>query len=204
MGIKTIIFDLGNVIVDYSNQRLYENLAGCAELEWREVKDRIERSEITEEFDRGKFSGRKFYGKLSNLIGMEISYEDFKGVWSSHFSRKKEMEKLVKKLKNNYKLFLLSNINELHYGWLEENYPILKSFDEHVLSFKVGKRKPNPEIFEIALEKTGAKPKGCAYTDDIEKYVKVADNLGIRGIVFKNREQLAKEIKDLGVKLRGH
>jgi putative hydrolase of the HAD superfamily len=72
-------------------------------------------------------------------------------------------------------------------------------FDEWILSFEVGAKKPRQRIYEAIFEKMNIRPGEVFYIDDIPKYVEVAKHLGIGGMVFKNACQLWEFIKKNGI-----
>ena len=70
---------------------------------------------------------------------------------------------------------------------------------EVVFSFEVGYRKPEKEIFMIALEKLKLKPEECIFIDDREKFLQTPRELGFKVILFKNYTQFVKDLKERGV-----
>ena len=60
--------------------------------------------------------------------------------------------------------------------------------------------KPDPEIYKKALKRMKLKPEETVFIDDIKKFVKGAEKIGIKGIHFKNSKQLIKDLKKLNVK----
>jgi len=108
-----------------------------------------------------------------------------------------EMIEIAKKLKKNYKLGLLSNQIE---DWLEEiikKYQLDQIFDVIVTSYKEKIPKPDIEIFKITVERLGVQPETCVYIDDLEKNISPAKELGMKPILFKNIEQMKKELQEL-------
>ena len=105
-----------------------------------------------------------------------------------------EVEKIIKSLKGKVKLVLLSNTNELQYEYARKKYKIIEMFDEFVLSYKVGMRKPHPLIFLEAVKKSGTLPWNCVYFDDIKEFVIIARFLGIKAFQFKNAKKLRNDL----------
>lgn len=197
--IKTVIFDLGNVVVKHNNPLLYKRLSQHSSVSPEKVKKEL-KSRIGIEFDKGELKPKEFYRKFSDSINLKLNYKDFKKIWSSHFSRNKPMEKLVRKLKDSYEIFLLSNTNKLDYEFLEERYPILNIFDKTILSFEVKSRKPKLKIFEEIFNRTNSNPEECIFTDNKIEYVRVAEKLGINGIHFKGIKEFKRKLKKIGIK----
>lgn len=104
-------------------------------------------------------------------------------------------------LKNRYRIALLSNINILHFEYIKKTFFVLNNFSNIIASYKVGFRKPHPEIYSIALRALGVSPENCFYTDDRPELIESARELGIKGFVFKSAEQLKKDLLDSGVNI---
>ncbi|MDY6788468.1 MAG: HAD family phosphatase [Candidatus Nanohaloarchaea archaeon] len=197
--IGTLIFDLGNVVIGHDDEfltrRIVERSPASTEKvnkAWRQLRNR---------FQRGEMAPREFFEKFSRVLGgFEGNYEGFKQVLSSHFSRKREMEAFVRKVSDSgYKIALLSNTNAIHYEFIEDNFPVVELFDPVILSFRVGARKPEKEIFKAALERISAEPEECVFIDDREENARAAERAGIRGIHFRGKESLLRELEELGI-----
>jgi HAD superfamily hydrolase (TIGR01509 family) len=80
-----------------------------------------------------------------------------------------------------------------------ENYPIVHWFDEWLLSFEVGAKKPKQRIYDAIFEKMDVKPNEVFYVDDISKYVETAQQLGLHGVVFRSAAQLWDFIQKNGI-----
>jgi putative hydrolase of the HAD superfamily len=91
----------------------------------------------------------------------------------------------IKKLKNNYKIFLLSNTNEIHIKAFrkkigEKQWEAFSSlFDKMYLSHQIGFRKPGKEAFQIILEENKLKPNEVFFIDDSPQHIEAAKKLGI-------------------------
>ena len=67
------------------------------------------------------------------------------------------------------------------------------------LSYKMGRRKPEPMIFQAVFEMSQLSPAKHIFIDDKEEFVSVARSLGMRGIVFKSDGQLKTELMKNGI-----
>ena len=92
-------------------------------------------------------------------------------------------------LEGKYKLGLLSNVATG--GAVDE----LGIFDDIVLSGEVGLQKPDPRIYELAVERLGVSLEECVFVDDSVGNVDVAESLGMRGIVYEDFEGFVKEFE---------
>ena len=191
---KTIIFDLGNVIVNVDKAEQYRKLAGKSNKNVFYVRDYIEKCKARKYFEEGKLTPQQFYFELKNDLNLSMKFKEFKNVWCNIFTLNKGVEKLVRKLEKNYKLILLSNTDILHFEYMKNKYKIIKKFDDYVLSYKVGFRKPSPLIFLAALKKAKSLPFDCIYIDDIPDFVRIASFMGIRAFQYSSYEKLVGDL----------
>nr|AQS32399.1 hypothetical protein [uncultured archaeon] len=199
--IKTILCDLGNVIVFFNEDKLIKGLAEFSNKDEKYVHRFFNRSIARSGFDKGKISAEQFFRHFKTNLNLKLNFSQFKKIWCSCFSPNKEMEELLKKLKKNYNLVLLSNTDEMHFTYIKNNYPILDIFDDLILSYKVGYKKPSPLIYLYALKKTGRFPSHILYIDDIKEYVRAAKLFGIKSIQYKNFEKLKLDLKQKNIKI---
>ena len=105
--------------------------------------------------------------------------------------------KIMKRLKRNYKLVLLSNTDIMRYGFIKEKFPEVQVFDEYVLSYDVGFMKPHPQMYRQALKKAEAGAEECVFIDDTEKNIEAAAKLGINVIHFKPQTNLESALQEM-------
>lgn len=199
--IKTILCDLGNVIVSFDYNKIVKGLAKFSNKNEKYIYKFYLTSRARDNFDKGKITATRFFTNFKNNLNLKIDFNQFKRVWYSCFSPNKEMENLFKKLKKNYKLILLSNTDEIHFTHIRNNYKILDIFDDFVLSYEVGYKKPNPLIYLYALKKAKTFPNKIVYIDDIYRFVRVARSFGIKSIQYKDIQKLKTDLKCMNVKI---
>ncbi len=195
--IKVFIFDLGKVIVDFDHMIICRKLSKHTNHSKEEVYDIIFNSGLEKSYDEGRITSRQFYKKMKKLVGAEIGYQDFSAIWSDIFSLNKPLLRLLHNLKGRYTLLLLSNTNDLHFRQIKSKFPEVLVFDDYVLSYKLGFRKPDKRIYRKALSLAKCKPGECVYIDDIKKYVDVAREFGMVGIRYVSMQDLKRKIKTL-------
>ena len=178
--IKTILCDLGSVIVFVDSNKIIEGLAKFSNKNEKYIHDFFLNAISREGFDKGKITSNRLFLNFKNNLNLKLNFTQFKKIWCSCFSPNKEMEKLLRKLKKNYELILLSNTDEIHFAHTRNNYKILNIFDDFILSYKVGYKKPNPLIFLHAIKKAKTSPNELLYIDDIYSYIAAARFLGIK------------------------
>lgn len=92
----------------------------------------------------------------------------------------------IKGLKNRFKTAILSNSNKEFFGSLTSRTALDEYFDEIILSADLGIIKPDPRIYEYALEKLQVRPQETIFVDDLAKYTQAAGQLGVKTIVYSD------------------
>ena len=197
---KAIIFDLGNVLVQFDFERWRQALEGFCPYAAAEIRQRIAATDLVERFETGLIGPPDFVAQLSGILSLDMDYADFCKLWSSIFTDPLIPEAMLEGLAARYRLVLLSNTNAIHFEMIRENYPMLRHFHERVLSYEMHAMKPHPEIFQAALECCGCPPEECFYTDDIAAYVEAAQRLGLDAVQFESLAQLERELKARGIR----
>lgn len=105
------------------------------------------------------------------------------------------MDTLIADLSKRYKVALLSNTS--NFEQIEPRWGIAKHFHEIAYSFQAGSIKPEAEAFQYVLKRLGLKAEQCAFVDDTQENIDAADALGIRGILYKDTEQLREALARL-------
>lgn len=198
--IKTILFDLGGVIVPLDFQRGYRAMEQWCSYPAAEIPKRIGSTDLVRRFETGLVPPEAFVRELSGILELRISYREFCDLWSSIFPPHTLVpESLVAALSRRYRLLLVSNTNIIHFEMIRANYPLLAYFDDYILSYRVGALKPSAKIYEAAIARAGCAPEECFFTDDIPLYVEGARAAGIDAVRFHSPEQLELELKARGV-----
>lgn len=198
--IKTIIFDLGRVIIPFDFKRGYKRMAPLCGYSAEEIPKRLSTSDLVSRFETGAVEPQAFVNELSGILGLKTDYDQFCDIWTSIFLPETLIsEDFIKALRRNHRLLVLSNTNAIHFDMVWKAYPILHQFDGHVLSYRVGAMKPSPLIYREAIRQAGCAPQEIFFTDDIPAYVEAACLEGIDAVQFQNSEQIQNELRRRGV-----
>jgi epoxide hydrolase-like predicted phosphatase len=202
VAIRTVIFDLGRVIVPFDFTRAYEQMSRRSGLSHDEIRERIRSTGLVPMLESGRIEAEPFVEQLCEAISCPLSFDEFRQIWFSIFSTETLIpESLIESLKGRYRLLVLSNTNSMHYEMVERAYPHLRHFDHYVLSYKVGAMKPDEAIYREALRHAHADPAECFFTDDIPEYVEGARRLGIDAVQFHSHDQIVHELRVRGVEV---
>lgn len=202
--IKAIIFDLGNVLIDFDHRIAAREVARFTDKTAQQIFDFFFDSELTGIFEEGKISPREFFLKVKETLNSELDYDEFVPIWNKIFflsEKNHAVYALAKHLKEYYKLALLSNINILHFEYLKKRFSVFDAFHHIIMSYELGLRKPSALIYQKALEILGVLPEEVFYTDDRPELVQSASQLGIKAFIFKGIEQLKKDLISAGINI---
>ncbi len=196
---KTLIFDLGRVLVYFDFARAYRALEPFCPCPALDMPKRLLSTDLVQRFETGRLAPRDFHAGFSQLIGLDLDYDRFCPIWTSIFTHELLPESLLEDLSNRYRLVLLSNTNPIHFEMIRGAYPHLKHFHDLVLSYEVGALKPEEAIYRAAIERAGCKPEECFYTDDIPEFVEGGRLAGMDAVQFESRQQLERELRARGI-----
>jgi epoxide hydrolase-like predicted phosphatase len=194
--IKTVIFDLGKVLIPFDFSRGYQGMEKLCGHPAAEIRKRIAATDLVYRFETGLVEPRDFVQQLSRILDLRATYEQFCEIWSSIFLPDPLLpESLLAGLRERYRMLVLSNTNAIHFEMVRQNYPLLRHFDDLILSYEVKAMKPAPAIYQAAIARAGCRPEECFYTDDIAAYAEAARAQGIDAVQFESREQLERELR---------
>ena len=198
--IKTIILDLGNVIVPLDFPAAYRAIAPRCGMKPEDVSKRLGTTDLVPRLESGLIDPKDFYSQVSALLGLSIGYEEFTDAWSTIFVKDTFVpEQMLASLRERYRLLLLSNTNAIHILFLRSQYPLLRHFHQQVLSHEVKALKPAAAMYEAALLHAVGTPEECFFTDDILAYVEGARRHGIHAEQFLGLEKLENDLRSRGV-----
>ena len=197
--IKSIIFDIGNVLIPFDFSMALRRLQPqCSQLI-------TERADLTfpwiQSYEAGAITRAEFVARVSEVLQYSGSQAEFVDIWQDIFTENVPMTQLVDSLKNQYPLYLLSNTSDLHVDYFSKKYPVFQHFSGAIYSYEEKCMKPGREIFEVAIRKFGTIPQETVYIDDLPANVKTALDVGFVALQydFKRHDEFLEELKASGV-----
>ena len=152
--------------------------------------------------ERGEISEADFLDDLSEALQEELGHRpklhEFSEIWLKGLKPNQPMIDLMRELgRRGFRLAILTNnVREWEARW-RAKLPIDEIFELVVDSAWVGMRKPDPEIYNLTLERLGSlDPEQCLFVDDNELNVEAARKLGIKAVHFQSTEQAIAEIRE--------
>lgn len=203
-GIKVVYFDLGKVLLRFNHQEIVDRLLSRTEPGMRRPRELYGflfdlKDGLCNRYDEGNISSRGFYEEIDRRFDIRATFDEFVPLWNDIFSENADVSELMQQVRALRPVYLLSNINELHWEYVRDKFPVLSEMDGWVLSYQVNSKKPRPEIFRAALEAAHAAPGEAAFVDDMEENTAAANSQGMVGITFTGVPGLREELLRLGL-----
>jgi len=193
LSIKTIIFDIGGVLINIHPEKTLNFFENITELSINQLQESII-WDIYYQYEIGKLDNPQFYSAINNLFPEEkkISEGDFWRGWKLLLGEQTKVVNLLTNLYETMPIWLLSNTNPWHIQYLKScsEYYFHKFITGAIYSYDVGYRKPDKTIYNLTMEKIGISGEEILFIDDDQGNVKAANEIGINAIVYEGMEKL--------------
>jgi FMN phosphatase YigB (HAD superfamily) len=200
--LRTILFDLGNVIVHFSHALMCEQIGVVLNRTGPEARSFLIDSGLMWDFERGKIGEAELLAAVERDLGSTVEAVALSTACSDIFRLNEPIVPIIESLKEQgLRLVVLSNTSRWHVDWIRRQWDVLNLFDHLVLSYEVGAIKPEPMMYEAALKAIRCRPEECFYTDDIPAYVARAREFGLQAEVFTDTESLVRQLAERGVRV---
>lgn len=197
-GISTLIFDFGGVLINLNRQRCVEKFIDFGITNAPQLLDNYHQMGVFDQLENGDISNEQFYTEIRKISGKNITNQQIHDAFISFLEDvPTEKLELLLRLRQKFRVLMLSNTNAIHFPWCEKNifsyknYSLFDFFDHCYLSYKMNLSKPNPEIFRILLQKEQLLPQECLFLDDGEKNIQTAEILGFNTYFVHKNEPLS-------------
>jgi putative hydrolase of the HAD superfamily len=181
--IKNIVFDFGDIFINLDKLAVYKHLEKFG---FKYVSPELD--SLAKNYEMGLISSLDFVLALKEMFPT-ANEDEIIAAWNSilldfPMARLEFIEQLAAEKK--YRLFLLSNTNELHIDYVIKsmgtaNFNRFKyCFEQFYLSHEINLRKPNTDIYEYVLAKNQLKSEETLFIDDMPENTKAAEGLGIK------------------------
>ena len=185
--IRNIVFDLGGVILNIDPQLTVNEFR---DLGWNDFYMENKQSvakELFYQLERGASSPGAFREAVRDQIKCELADTVIDQAWSAMIlDIPADRVRYLEELKKSYRIFLLSNTNEIHRIKFHEDfkntfgYSLYDLFEHNFYSHEMGLRKPNPQIYIQALMEAGLVPEETLFIDDMVENTEAAKSTGMK------------------------
>jgi|ERR1043166_7578028 HAD superfamily hydrolase (TIGR01509 family) len=165
--IKTVVFDLGKVLVDFDYSIAAKKIALRGKMPAEQITPFISQSPLLFRYETGLMTTAQFYQEVCAGTGYCGHADEFGQCFADIFVPIPEMVELHEALrKSGLPTYIFSNTNELAVGHIRRNFPFFSNFDGYILSYECGAMKPEEKIYEVVEKASGHRGAEILYLDD--------------------------------------
>lgn len=196
-AVTWFLFDLGNTVLKLAYERVLGNLCRDSSVGRDEMVELLEQQGGYRDLERGMVTFWEFYEFLTDRAGYNGSPREFQNLWGDFFDGPVPgIEEILDRVRRDYRIAFLSNSNELHADLIPRKFSALfKKDDRFIFSYRFKCAKPDPEMFQRALEVCGALPHHAVFIDDLIENVNAAKALGITSYQFRDSLTLSRDLE---------
>ena len=202
-GVRGVVLDFGGVIWDM-REDVARGLEEAHGLPRGAVFETLYRTPTWADIQRGRGDREAWLTEAHRLLETRAgrALPRLHQTWRAAQHVIAENIALVRALRLDYRVSILSNADATLRGRLHDGLGIHDLFDDVVCSAEVGLAKPDPAIYRLAAERLGLAPAACVFVDDFERNVTAAREVGMQGILFRadRGDDLRTLLADLGVR----
>ena len=196
--LKNILFDMGNVLFSIDYKKTEDAFKALGYENFSEMYSQFTADDLFEKLETGKITTEEFYKKLISSHAGVVNEIQITTAWNGMLLHwRLESLAFLKTLTKKYKLYLLSNTNDIHLAAVNN---LLKQetgkesiddlFTKAYYSHKINLRKPNADIFEFIAKDAGIDPHETLFIDDLENNIEAAVSLGFKTHLLLNSETI--------------
>ncbi|MCS6820173.1 MAG: HAD family phosphatase [Chitinophagales bacterium] len=197
-SICNIIFDVGDVLIDIDYQATISAFQKLAIIDFSTIISYARQHSIFDYLEKGLIDPAQFRNELRRFLRADVTDEQIDQAWNSILvNYPEEKFSLLQKLKKHYRIYALSNINQIHLDCIDnevsKRFGVQRFedfFHKAYYSHLTGYRKPEAEIYELVLQEQLLIPQETLFIDDKAENIAAAAALGIQTYHLTDRKTL--------------
>ena len=199
--IKTVIFDMGNVLIEFRWRKLFAEMGLTGE-RFERMANATVLDPVWNEFDRGIWTDKMMLDAfIKNAPELENEMKLLMGEYFPGLLRKYDYtDEWLDALKaKGYKIFILSNFSRKAFTDCADELDYVKKADVPIISYMINLIKPDPKIFEYMINTYDMDPKEAVFIDDSPANIEAAKKFGLNTVLFTDKASADAKLKELGV-----
>ena len=196
---EVLLFDLIGVVVEVDPKSIdiLFSLTGFNEEQLFQI---WVNSPTARAFDLGRIPPDEYSSGMILELGLQMESDEFLVMYrQSVLGLYEGTVSLLSGLKDRYRLGCLSNLNEILWPPIRDEFHLGQLLDEAYLSFEIGLLKPEEEIYRYVLDRLECLPRAVAFFDDSESNVATANRLGIDGYLVQGIAEVQAQLERIGI-----
>ncbi|MCF7804298.1 MAG: HAD-IA family hydrolase [Candidatus Marinimicrobia bacterium] len=151
------------------------------------------------ELETGEIEPDVFLRRMSEELGRSetIELNQVRGIYGTSFSRMEETIQTIDEFRPEIRVIMLSNTNAIDIPYIEEQFGLVSWADDAILSYQVGMRKPDLEIYDYAIDEYELDTEQTVFIDDKSENIDTARKAGLRAEIYQSAAQVRELLKKL-------
>lgn len=197
-----LYFDLGNVLVLYTVERMCRQMAEVAGTNPVRIHQLVFDSGLQRQFELGQISETEFYEQFCEALGRSVDRQALSLAACDIFTLNLTIVPVLAGLfQAGYRLGILSNTCQAHWEHCRRRFWLLEEmFAVQALSYRLGAMKPDPAIFLAAARLAETEPERIFYTDDLAGHIAGAQAAGFDAVLYSDTPALVAELRRRGLR----
>jgi HAD superfamily hydrolase (TIGR01509 family) len=200
---RFVYFDMGNVLLPFSHEKMAEQMARVAGIDAKRAWQILFEDGLEWAFERGELTSEQFYGRFCEAAGSWPDMAALNKAANEIFEGNAPIMGLVGRLfAAGYRLGVCSNTSPPHWDYCTRRFGYLTTmFAVHALSFRLKAIKPDPAFYVGATRLAGVEPAKILFADDRADNVAAAKAAGWDAMQYESVSQLNQDLRSRGVVL---
>jgi HAD superfamily hydrolase (TIGR01509 family) len=199
--VEWVLFDLGGVLLEVDQARIFTSLAQNSGLTPEVVKDALLRAvPINSDFITKEYLPKQITKEVNEALRTNLSESQVVASINSELGQTiTSTADLLPKLRKRINIGCLSNTNSIHWDWLLSAYSFMNHFDRRFASQIVGHAKPGVKIYAEVVRHLGVASHAILFFDDREENVDAALKLGWQARLYRGHSDLMSGLTEFGL-----
>lgn len=198
--IKTVVFDLGKVLVDFDYAIAGRKLAARANMAAADLGRFLIHVPLIIQYETGLLTSEQFYQEVRAASGFLGDMDEFASLFADIFTPIEPMVQLQSELRQRgFRTYILSNTNELAIRFIRQRFSFFKNFDGYILSYEHGSMKPEAKLYEVVESQSSSHGAEILYLDDLPENVEAGAARGWQVILQESPDKTRAAIQRLGL-----
>ncbi len=197
---KTIVFDLGKVLLDFDYSIAARKLQPRCRISAEELLKIIDQSPLLYRFETNLMTTEQFFGEIQSKSGFLGDLAEFGEIFGNIFTPIEPMLQLHAALRaRQMPAYIFSNTNHLAVRHIRMRYPFFQDFDGYILSCEHGVMKPDERLYEIVERYTGQNGSDLLYIDDRPENIATANRRGWQTVLHESPVGTIEAVQKVGL-----
>ncbi|NTV68249.1 MAG: haloacid dehalogenase [Chlorobaculum sp.] len=194
MGV--ILLDIGNVVVNVDFMPFCRTVSRNGEAGAASIMERYCQGDLKDRHDTGWIGPNEYLAMIAaDPLTLDLPLDRLRLAWQDIFTPMPDCADALETLRRRHELWIMSDTDPLHFAFLIDRFPVLRSMDRYLLSYEHGWLKRSPEAFRQVLDSTGLDSSMFLLIDDREVNTRSCAETGIGSILFRSwAETLASPV----------